>query len=258
VAMRKLERGKIELWTSFLQDILDEGILEQYKELLTPEEKTQQRRFHFERDQHRYLVTRALVRIVLSKYCDIDPKDWIFLKGSHGKPSIGNNHADAAGIFFNISHTNGMVIVGVASEPSIGVDVENLDRRKPSLGIAETFFASAEVEALRELSDSEQQRRFYEYWTLKESYIKAIGLGLSIPLDNFSFSFPAESTIRLTIDNQSDHDDQWHFWQFQPASGYMAAVCVGRNRSIEPNLTNTRIIPMLSESPLELSILRKS
>ena len=169
MSIRELESGKIELWTSFLHEIVEDRLLDQYKALLAPEERIQQVRFHFERDQHRYLITRALVRVVLSKYCQIEPKDWVFNKGSHGKPVIGNDHAIATGLFFNISHTNGVVIVGVAREPSLGVDVENLDRRKPSLGIAETFFASAEVEVLRELSDLEQQRRFYEYWTLKES-----------------------------------------------------------------------------------------
>lgn len=256
--IRQLEFGKIELWTSFLHEIVDQRILDQYKDLLAPEERIQQLRFHFERDQHRYLVTRALVRVVLSKYCDIEPKDWLFQKGSHGKPSIGNDPTNASGLFFNISHTNGMVIVGVTREPSLGVDVENLDRRKPSMGIAESFFATAEIDALRELSDLEQQQRFYEYWTLKESYIKAVGLGLSIPLDQFSFSFPTASTIRLTFDNPQEHDDQWHFWQFQPASGYMAAVCSSRNGLVDPVLTNHKIVPMVSESPLDLSLLRKS
>lgn len=258
MSIRELESGKIELWTSFLHEIVEDRLLDQYKELLAPEERVQQVRFHFERDQHRYLITRALVRVVLSKYCDIEPKDWVFNKGSHGKPVIGNDHASATGLFFNISHTNGVVIVGVAREPSLGVDVENLDRRKPSLGIAETFFASAEVEVLRELADLDQQRRFYEYWTLKESYIKAVGLGLSIPLDKFSFSFPTASTIQLTLADNPEHADQWHFWQFQPASGYMAAVCINRAGLVEPMLTNTKIVPMLSESPLELSLLRKS
>jgi 4'-phosphopantetheinyl transferase len=258
MSIRELESGKIELWTSFLHEIVEDRLLDQYKALLAPKERIQQVRFHFERDQHRYLITRALVRVVLSKYCDIEPKDWVFNKGSHGKPVIGNNHSSAMGLFFNISHTNGVVIVGVSREPSLGVDVENLDRRKPSLGIAETFFASAEVEVLRELSDLDQQRRFYEYWTLKESYIKAVGLGLSIPLDKFSFSFPTTSTIRLALADNPEHADQWHFWQFQPASGYMAAVCINRTGLVKPVLTNTKIVPMLSESPLELSLLRTS
>ena len=129
MAIRELESGKIELWTSFLHEIVEDRLLEQYKDLLAPEERIQQARFHFGRDQHRYLVTRALVRVVLSKYCDIAPRDWVFSKGTHGKPVIGNDHASAMGLFFNISHTNGMVIVGVAREPSLGVDVENLDRR---------------------------------------------------------------------------------------------------------------------------------
>jgi hypothetical protein len=115
MSIRELESGKIELWTSFLHEIVEDRLLDQYKDLLAPEERVQQVRFHFERDQHRYLVTRALVRVVLSKYCEIEPKDWVFNKGSHGKPVIGNDHASATGLFFNISHTNGIVIVGVAS-----------------------------------------------------------------------------------------------------------------------------------------------
>jgi 4'-phosphopantetheinyl transferase len=78
--------------------------------LLSQEEQRQQLRFHFERDRHRYLVTRAMQRTVLSKYVGIAPRDWRFTSNDYGRPSIAAEHAAARGLEFNLSHTDGLVV----------------------------------------------------------------------------------------------------------------------------------------------------
>jgi 4'-phosphopantetheinyl transferase len=257
--MLDLDRVRIDLWLVFVDDIRDEGLLRCYHALMTPEEQQQQGRFYFPVDRKRYLVTRALLRAVLSRYAAIEPKDWAFVANAYGRPAIANADQAARRISFNLSHTNNLILLGVACELAIGVDVENYLVRQPSVEIAERFFAPDEVTDLRAVPQARRHERFFEYWTLKESYIKARAMGLSIPLDRFSFHFGGDAGVGLSMDPDfDDHPSRWRFWQFRPATGYLAAVCVEREADVIPRLTVRKIIPLAHEEPLEYARLRTS
>lgn len=231
--MEQLDSGQIHLWLAWLGEITDPHQLAEYRSLLSEGESAKQERFHFERDRHRYLVTRAMVRTVLSKYADVAPRDWLFAVNDYGKPSIATEHAQARGIEFNLSHTDGLVVLGVTRGRTLGVDVENVRARKVDLEIADRFFAPAEVAALRALPSQQQQQRFFDYWTLKESYIKARGMGLSIPLGSFAFCLEDPARIRVTIDpGLQDDAERWLFWQLQLHRGYLMALCA-ENRGVD-------------------------
>ena len=123
----------------------------------------------FARDQHRYLVTRALARTVLSRYADIAPAELTFAANAYGCPEITNRHAYARDISFSISHTSSLIVLGIAQRRALGVDTENACIRKAPVEIAERFSAPHEVAALHALPQEHQQQRFFEYRTLKES-----------------------------------------------------------------------------------------
>jgi 4'-phosphopantetheinyl transferase len=229
--MQRLDSGQIDLWFAWLGEITDSRRIAEYRSLLSEEERQRQMRFHFERDQHRYLVTRAMVRGVLSKYADVAPRDWRFAVNEYGKPSIAAEHAEARGIEFNVSHTEELAVLGVARASALGVDVENIRARDVAIDTAVRYFAPAEVTALRALPHQRRQQRFFEYWTLKESYIKARGMGLSIPLDRFAFDLDCPSGIRLMIDpSLGDRPERWAFMQLLLGQDHMAAVCVETGR----------------------------
>ena len=97
------------------------------------------------------------------------------------------------------------------------------------------FRSRDEVDALLRTPDgSQQQKLFFEYWTFKEAYIKARGMGLSIPLDKFAFDFPSQGEVRLSIDRGSrDCEASWQFWQFEPTAEYLVAICSERVPSTE-------------------------
>jgi 4'-phosphopantetheinyl transferase len=245
--MRQIHSGHVHLWLAFLDEIVDPHLLAQYRLLLSEEELLQQARFHFERDRHRYLVTRALVRTVLSEYAPVAPRDWRFAVNAYGRPSIATEFAAARRVEFNVSHTNGLVVLGLTCERAIGVDVENVGAREASIEIANRYFAHEEVNALRSLPREQQQQRFFEYWTLKESYVKARGMGLSIPLDQFSFDLAEPGHVSIAIDNRlHDHSTRWHFWQTWLAAKYLAAVCV-RRADERPEMLTWRVVPLLDE-----------
>jgi len=228
--MEQLDSGQIHLWHANLGEITDPHLLAEHRSLLSPEELAKQTRFRFEKDRCRYLVTRAMVRTVLSRYAEVDPKEWRFAINAYGKPSIASELAGARGVEFNVSHTDGLVVLGVTRERAIGVDVENVRSRNASIEIADRYFAHAEVEALRALPRKLQQQRFFAYWTLKESYIKARGIGLSIPLDRFAFDLDDAAGIRMTIDPRlQDEPEHWAFWQLQLDLDNLTAICASQS-----------------------------
>lgn len=264
--------SSLRLWCVSYRDIVDERLLGQYWELLSESERAQQRRFYFEDDRRRYLLTRALLRTVLSEHvtADITPREWTFEPGEHGRPYITNTHPELGDVSFNLSHTKGLILLALARGRIVGVDTEVISDARPLLEIADRFFAPAEVAALRALATHEQPQRFFQYWTLKEAYIKARGMGLAIPLDQFAFHFPQPGQVDLTLDpRQPDVAERWRFWQFRVKSDFLAALCIeaqgpsgattgGERPDPEGRVEVFDTVPLVSERPLICPVLRAS
>jgi 4'-phosphopantetheinyl transferase len=249
--MLDLDRNHIHLWMAFFDEISDGSLLLRYDRLLAPEERDRWHRFHFEIDRRCYLVTRALVRTTLSRYGAVKPEEWTFAANAHGKPAIANADRCARQISFNLSHTKSLVLLAVTSVGALGVDVENCRSREAPLKIANQFFAPEELAELKALPKAQQHDRFFEYWTLKESYIKARGMGLSIPLGWFSFNFPSERTVRLSMQPElNDRPSRWRFWQFRPNASYLAAVCAEAAEGSQKLVIRT-VVPLLREEAFD-------
>lgn len=251
--------GQIDLWLSRYDEIDDARLLESYGQMLAPEESEQQRRFYFADDRQRYLVTRALVRVVLSRYVRIGPRDWMFSANRYGRPEIANEEAASLGLSFNISHTRGLIALGITRHRMLGVDIENTVTRRVSLDIAGHFFSPAEAGALAKLPAHLQHQRFFEYWTFKEAYIKARGMGLSLPLDRFSFHFPRDHTIDLTVDPElKDDGSRWELWQFKPTEQCLLAICAERSEGQASDFRFRKVVPGECEEVLALQSTKTS
>jgi 4'-phosphopantetheinyl transferase len=191
---------EVHLWHVDPAQVADERLLAAYRALLSPAEHERTARFVFEKGRHESLVTRALVRTTLSIYQpEVDPRAWQFIANPYGRPEIAVPSCPLdprfldlgfLGLRFNVSHTDGRIVCLVAVGREIGVDVEDAARRAP-LEVADHYFSPSEVAELRSLPEAARPGRFFDYWTLKESYIKARGLGLQLPLDQFSFHLGA-------------------------------------------------------------------
>ncbi|MCE3608229.1 4'-phosphopantetheinyl transferase superfamily protein [Massilia sp. P8910] len=253
-----LTSQQIDIWLAFYQTITAPELQAALLELLNDAERQQQIRFYRPDDRLRYLVTRALVRTTLSRYAPVAPADWTFIPNEYGRPAIGNPHPDARSLNFNVSHTRGLIALAVTRERVLGVDVENLATRQVSDGIAEHFFAPAEVAELATVPEDRRQDRFFEYWTFKEAYIKARGMGLSIPLDRFSFHFPDERKVALAVDPElSDDGARWRFWQFRPTPEHLLALCAERLDGAIPHVTVRTVIPTVSDTPFAWTLLKR-
>ena len=195
---------------------------------LAREEHERYQRLVFAEKKHEFLVTRVLVRRVLAGLLGRSPVGLAFDLGPYGRPELRGPPSDGAGrLRFNLSNTRGLVACAVAWNRDVGVDVEHVDRRTETTAIADRFFSPAEVEGLMRLDPSEQRRRFFELWTLKEAYIKARGLGLAIPLESFSFSLGHAGPPTIAF-AESLHDDphSWRFEQSFPCPTHAMALAV--------------------------------
>ncbi|WP_080898348.1 4'-phosphopantetheinyl transferase family protein [Variovorax paradoxus] len=250
-----LPAGEIHLWFCPHGESSDAALEATYRALLTPQELQQKDRFHFARDRYRYLMTRVLVRSVLSRYAPIRPNDWRFVNGPFGRPRIeGPGLEETRGLDFNLSHTAGLIVLAVARDIELGIDVENT-RRSAVLEAVDHYFASAEALSLGALPAALQPHRFFELWTLKESYIKARGMGLQIPLDSFAFALDAPGDIGFTLaDPHDDTAHRWHFRQLQPTRDHMVAIC----SSTDARFVCRETSPLQWERSLEVRTTRAS
>jgi 4'-phosphopantetheinyl transferase len=254
-----LTPAEIHLWLAFYDEITEQRLHSAYRELLSPAEKEQESRFYFAMDRRRYLITRALTRTVLSRYAPVHPKEWVFSANAYGRPEIVNAQAGEGGLSFNISHTRSLIVLGVTRGRALGVDVENFRAREAPIDVADRFFAPREVAALAAAPPPRQQYRFFEYWTFKEAYIKARGMGLSLPLDRFSFHYPNDRTVELAIHPElADEPARWQLWQFRPRQEYLVAICAERVGSLSSSPIVRQTVPLLSEKTFDPEFLRVS
>jgi 4'-phosphopantetheinyl transferase len=233
------------LWLVACDEIKDPRLLEEYRRMLSDDEHYQQQRFYFAKHRHQYLITRAAVRTVLSHYSTVEPAMWCFDRDEYGRPFVRHGNVSAEPISFNVSHTDGLVLVGVTRRSLLGVDTESTQARRESLKLAHRFFSPEEAAALSAMPEDTRSDRFLEYWTLKESYIKARGLGLSIPLDLFSFYFDDTRRIGVAFRPQLNDDaSRWCFWLMRPLARYVVAVCAQRMAYLHQELVIRKVVPL--------------
>jgi 4'-phosphopantetheinyl transferase len=251
-----LSPSEIHLWLAFYEEAGEE-LHGAYREILEPAEKEREPRFYFAADRRRYLVTRALVRTVLARYVPLAPRDWRFAANAYGRPEIASPQGRRADLSFNVSHTRDLIVLGVTRGRALGVDVENIGRREAVTDVARRYFAPVEVSALARVPAAQQRHRFFEYWTFKESYIKARGMGLSLPLDRFSVHFPDDRTVELRIDRDlGDDARRWELVQLRPTPEYLLAVCAERVAPTPSQLVVRQTVPLSSEKLLALPCAR--
>jgi 4'-phosphopantetheinyl transferase len=246
---------EIHLYFAYPGQISDPGLLSRYMNLLSDEELAQMSRFHFDRHRHQYLVTRALIRTCLSNYCEVEPAEWRFKKNAYGKPRVAHPF-EGLPFRFNISHTDGLIMCGIVRDIAIGVDVEDKDRPTRS-GIEKLhgFFSPVEIEELTHLPKEEQKQRFFDYWTLKESYIKARGKGLSLSLSQFSFIFREDKLQDFLVQHDlKDSAKHWKFWRIPMGERYQVAVAIQSERSdFKFNAVNS--VPLERNESIQLKFL---
>ena len=210
----------VDLWAVRL-----EASAKQFSEclsLLPADEAARALRFHFDEHRHAFALSHAVLRALLASLTGTRPGLVALSYGPKGKPALQNA---AHGICFNMSHSGTLAMYAFTSGCELGIDVERL-RPVPGMDdIAARFFCPEEMDDLRALSQPERPQGFFNCWTRKEAYIKAIGDGLSVPLDSFRVSLQPGAPAQILHLNRSSVAAQgWTLHDFIPAQDYTGAL----------------------------------
>jgi 4'-phosphopantetheinyl transferase len=218
VSSRNAIGAAIDVWIVSLD--LPATVSHVLEDVLSDDELTRANRFVFERDRRRFVAGRSALRQILSGYTGVSPETLAFAYGAKGKPSLD---APVSRLEFNVSHSEACAAIAVSEAGDVGIDLECTTRRVEFEALASRFFSSGEAAELRALPESIRRQAFFNCWTRKEAYIKAIGEGLACPLDSFAVTLrPGAPAAIQWIDGEPA--DDWRLWAFWPSDHYVGAV----------------------------------
>ncbi len=245
-----LPEDEVHLWYLLPDEIEDARLFTAYEALLSPEERARRDRYRFEHSRREMVFTRALVRTTLSLYAPVSPAAWTFRQNEYGRPEIDLDiHPGLPPLRFNLSNTRGLIACVITLDREVGVDVEDTTRPGETVSIADSFFSSTEVRALRALPEQQRRARFFDYWTLKEAYIKARGMGLALPLDQFSFLLDEAPPIRIAFDPKlADDPSSWQFEQFSLSPDHKTSAAVRRGPGPDLRFVVRATVPLVGLS----------
>lgn len=220
----KLAADEIHIWFVVLDQPVP--VLEALVQVLAPDERTRAERFLFRKDRRRFMARHGILRMILERYLGITAAELRFSQGKNGKPAISETFGNV-NIRFNISHSNGAALFAFARNKEIGVDIEYICALSGMEKIVERFFSANENDAMRALPDGQKRGAFFSGWTRKEAFVKALGDGLSCPLDKFDVSLsPAEPAGLLRIEGAPGEVSRWSIRDVNPAPDYAGAFAV--------------------------------
>lgn len=217
-----LENKIPQLW--IVNFDVSENVFRKYQGILSRDELERAKRFRFRKDCVAFTIMRASLRQLLAEYLDCDPQRIQFIYSKFGKPELT---FPSAKLSFNVSHTHQIGCIGFSLNAQIGVDIEYVKFSTDLLDVAKKFFSSNEVIQLINMEEKDQPRAFFNCWTRKESFIKAIGHGLSFPLDQFEVSLDTRIKAELLATHFDPLEkNRWSLESLKVPAGYAGAFAV--------------------------------
>lgn len=171
----------IGIWIARLSSLQDH--YERLRKVLSREELQRSASFYFERDRLRFILSRGMLRELLGHYLQRSPSGILFSFNAFGKPMISSKGGRQSE--FNLSHSGGLVSVIIGDMP-VGVDIEHIRPGVDTDSLCRNYFSAEETETYFRTVPDERKALFFRIWTRKEAFMKAVGLGLAIPLKSFS------------------------------------------------------------------------
>ena len=207
-----LQNRRIDVWEYPLHTAFNGA-----NALLSEDESARAKRFYFPRHQRRFTVGRAMVRRILARYLQLAPTELAFTYNQHGKPELTNSSS----LQFNLSHSGDLALLAIGKEFPLGIDLEFFSAR-PYEGIGEHLFSPREIRSLSQVNENLKPLVFFHIWAQKEAFIKASGLGLAYPTQQFDVPIfpPANQQIFDSL-----HDKHWQMISFMPQPVCSAAIC---------------------------------
>lgn len=215
----QLTQGEVHIWDATLEQSAEQ--VDALRNLLSEDERSRANAYHFARDRRRFIVARSVLRSLLGHYLNMNPHDVQFIYSEKGKPSIVGTSA----IQFNVSHSYERAVYAFGNEHPLGIDLEYIREVMDMQGVAQSNFSAREKAVFNALPKFVQQQAFFNCWTRKEAFIKALGEGLSHPLDSFAVTLaPGEPACLVDVSGDPSEARQWTLREFCPQAGYVGAL----------------------------------
>jgi len=235
------EPDRIDLWYARLDDFTSQDQAASLR-LLSGPERRRHDAFKVQDARLQYLAGRGLVRTTLSRYRDIAPEQWRFLANRQDRPFI-DPQLGIAELHFNLSHTQGLVVCAVGAIEEVGVDVERRDRDAGLDELAPVVLAPVELARFAKLPHEAQPEFFFAHWTLKEAYVKARGMGLSLPVNEICLDITGASPAMCFTGAIDDDASRWRLWTLRPTGQHLVGVAAApATERLGVNVRQTRVI----------------
>ena len=223
-----LKNDLVSLWLIDIEQHL--ASLAELSLLLDEKEQERASRFKFAKDRNCFIISKGILRVLLSRYLESPPESIEFITNKYGKPSLNINNTKIANSFFskfhfNLSHSQNFALIAITLDDPIGVDIEYMQEKIQKDDIASRFFAEEEHQEYFSLKEEEKLVGFYNAWTRKEAFIKALGKGVSQSLKSFAVNLsPQEKPQIVSVNNKKEQALLWQLHAFTPKKNYLAAT----------------------------------
>jgi len=224
----QLNGDEVHVWKAPLDD--SSGMQRVLEGTLSSDERERADRFHFNCHRDRFVRARGVLRWLLADYLGVEPTALAFTYSSYGKPRLGGVHASR--IAFNVSHSEDLALFAFSRRGEIGVDVEAIRSLSDRDSLAHQLFCAGEVESLGRLRGELKDDAFFTCWTRKEAYVKALGEGLSRPLDTFEVTFVESDPPGLRVIGDAAETARWSMYGLTPGAGYAGALVTEGSRRV--------------------------
>lgn len=214
---------EIHLWTMRLA--ATGASIRTLYDMCSQDEKRRAEAYRFSNHRNLFIIGRGLLRVTLSRYLRERPEHILFRYGPKGKPALAGRRVPP--LHFNLAHCEERVLFAITQNNEVGVDLERVRELPDVESIAENFFSSQECKDLRSVDPSLRAEAFFNCWTRKEAYLKALGDGLSAPLDRCQVTLkPGELAAFLKFDEGIQDVSRWSLRHLTPAAGYVGALAI--------------------------------
>jgi 4'-phosphopantetheinyl transferase len=245
--LRELAGRDIHVWA--VQLFAPDNVVERCFVILSPDEKARAERFVFGHHRRAYVLSRCILRALLGRYISLPATDIQFSYGSKGKPHLLELNSR---VRFNCSHSAGMVLYAITRHRDLGIDIEKIRPLQDMEEIAQRFFCPEEVRELWSFMPPEREAAFFRCWSRKEAYVKAVGDGLSIPLDTFCVTLaPGDSAGFVYFGNDRELAREWTLHDITTMDGYAAAIAyhdAPRPLRSAPVMTAAEVLALLESA----------
>ena len=219
-----LLEDEVHVWRASMEQ--PEATIQNLRQILAADELVKAGRFHFEKDRKSFIVAHGLLRTLLGCYLHMHADRVRFCVNNYGKPSLDPSVHEQP-LSFNMSHSHKLALYAFTFQRQVGIDVEYMRAEVDFEGVARHSFSPVEQGVLHTLPIEARKQVFYNCWTRKEAYIKARGMGLSLPLDLFDVSMRSgEPAALLTSREDARETGRWRFEELMPGDGYAGALVV--------------------------------